>query len=224
MDRQYRWQRHVYDATRLPYLLGRDQLIAQLNPPSGARVLEIGCGTGRNLIRVARTHRDVACFGVDVSSVMLDTARRSIRSAGLEHRITLAQADAVTLDPRRLFGHATFDRIMISYALSMIAPWRRVLAHAATLLAPNGALGVVDFGDQAGLPVWFQALLFRWLEWFHVSPRVDLEREVEETAKAADLSLRFRKLYRGYAVLAVLERHGDRTDPDAATGYPSLNP
>jgi S-adenosylmethionine-diacylgycerolhomoserine-N-methlytransferase len=208
MDRQYRWQRHIYDVTRLPYLLGRDKLITQLRPPSGAHVLEIGCGTGRNLIRVARAYRDVECYGVDVSNAMLETARRSIKSAGLEHRIRLAQADAETLDPQRLFGRPAFDRIMISYALSMIPPWRRVLAHATTLLAPNGTLGVVDFGDQAGLPAWFRALLFRWLEWFHVTARTDLEREVGELAKLADLGLRFRKLYRGYAFLALLERQG----------------
>jgi S-adenosylmethionine-diacylgycerolhomoserine-N-methlytransferase len=206
MDRQYRWQRHIYDVTRLPYLLGRDNLIARLNPPSGAHVLEIGCGTGRNLIRVARTYRHVDCFGVDVSSAMLETARQSIRSAGLEHRIRLAQADAVTLDPQRLFGRAALDRVVISYALSMIPPWRRVLAHAATLLAPNGVLGVVDFGDQAGLPVWFRTMLFRWLDWFHVTPRIDLKREVDELAKLADLDLRFSDLYRGYAFLALLKR------------------
>jgi S-adenosylmethionine-diacylgycerolhomoserine-N-methlytransferase len=208
MDRQYRWQRHIYDVTRLPYLLGRDRLIAGLAPPPGARVLEIGCGTGRNLIRVARADRDVECFGIDVSSVMLETARRSIQSAGLEHRIRLAQAEAETLDPQRLFGHASFDRVMISYALSMIPPWRRVLAHAATLLAPDGVLGVVDFGDQSGLPAWFRALLLRWLKWFHVTPRTDLEREVGELAKLADLDLRFCKLYRGYAFLALLKRQG----------------
>jgi S-adenosylmethionine-diacylgycerolhomoserine-N-methlytransferase len=206
MDRQYRWQRHIYDVTRLPYLLGRDRLIAELAPPPGARILEIGCGTGRNLIRVARTYRDVECFGVDVSSVMLETARRSIKSAGLEHRIRLAQGDAETLDPQRLLGHAAFDRIMISYALSMIAPWRRVLAHAATLLAPGGTLGVVDFGDQAALPAWFRALLRGWLAWFHVTARTDLEREVGELAKLADLDVRFRDLYRGYAFLALLKR------------------
>jgi len=56
MDRQYRWQRHIYDLTRKPYLLGRDRLVAELLPTPGARVLEIGCGTGRNLIRIARTY------------------------------------------------------------------------------------------------------------------------------------------------------------------------
>jgi S-adenosylmethionine-diacylgycerolhomoserine-N-methlytransferase len=206
MDRQYRWQRHIYDATRLPYLLGRDQLIRELELPVGAHVLEIGCGTGRNLIRIARTYPGAECFGIDVSKVMLDTARRSIEGAGLAGRIRLAQADAVTADPAHLFGRASFDRVMISYALSMIAPWRQGLAHAASLTGPQGALCLVDFGDQARMPVWFRVLLFRWLDWFHVAPRIDLKRELERLAHAAGLELRVRDLYRGYACLAQLER------------------
>jgi S-adenosylmethionine-diacylgycerolhomoserine-N-methlytransferase len=43
MDRQYRWQRHIYDVTRMPYLLGRDRLITELDPPFRAHILEIGC-------------------------------------------------------------------------------------------------------------------------------------------------------------------------------------
>ena len=50
MNRMYRWQRHIYDGTRRYYLLGRDRLIANLRPDAGTTVLEIGCGTGRNLV------------------------------------------------------------------------------------------------------------------------------------------------------------------------------
>ncbi len=212
MDRQYRWQRHIYDLTRLPYLLGRDRLIAQLNPPPGARVLEVGCGTGRNLIRIARTYPGTECCGIDVSNAMLATARRSIASAGLERRIRLAQADAVTADPARLFGIAGFDRVVISYALSMIPPWRQVLAHAASLLAAQGCLCVVDFGDQAGMPAWFRVLLFRWLDWFHVSARTDLKSELAQLAAAADLELRVCDPYHGYACLAQLKRRSQPHD------------
>jgi S-adenosylmethionine-diacylgycerolhomoserine-N-methlytransferase len=206
MDRQYRWQRHIYDVTRMPYLLGRDQLITELDPPFGAQVLEIGCGTGRNLIRIAQTYPGVDCFGIDVSNVMLETARRSIASAGLADRIRLAQADAVTADPAQLFGRGSFDRVMISYALSMIPPWRQALAHAASLIGPGGSLCLVDFGDQAGMPTWFRVLLFRWLGWFHVSARTDLKAELEQLAARAGLELRICDLYRGYACLAKLER------------------
>ena len=55
MDRMYRHQRHIYDLTRKFYLLGRDRLIAALDPAAGD-VLEIGCGTGRNLILAARRY------------------------------------------------------------------------------------------------------------------------------------------------------------------------
>ena len=83
MDRIYGWQRHIYDVTRKPYLLGRDRLIADLQPPDGGTVLELGCGTARNLIAAARRYPDVRFFGIDLSSVMLDRARRSIDRAGL---------------------------------------------------------------------------------------------------------------------------------------------
>ena len=206
MDRQYRWQRHIYDVTRMPYLLGRDKLITELDPPFGAHILEIGCGTGRNLIRIARTYPGVDCCGIDISNVMLETARRSIENAGLADRIRLAQADAVTADPARLFGRGSFDRVMISYALSMIPPWRQALAHAASLIGPRGSLCLVDFGDQAGMPAWFRVLLFRWLGCFHVSARTDLKPELAQLAERADLELRVCDLYRGYACFAELER------------------
>jgi S-adenosylmethionine-diacylgycerolhomoserine-N-methlytransferase len=146
---------------------------------------------------------------------MLATAGRSIRNAGLEHRINLAQADAVAADPAQLFGRPSFDRVMISYALSMIPPWRQALSHSVSLLAPRGALCLVDFGDQAALPTWFRTLLFHWLAWFHVSPRLDLRRELEQLAHMAELDLRVCDLYRGYACFARLERKPQPNDPNA---------
>src|SRR5580704_15216843 len=78
MDRMYRRQRHIYDVTRKFYLLGRDRLIDTLTPPAGARVLEIGCGTGRNLIRAALKYPAMRAYGIDISEEMLSTARTRI--------------------------------------------------------------------------------------------------------------------------------------------------
>ena len=75
MDRLYRRQRHLYDFTRKYYLLGRDRMIQRLSPPAGSRVLEIGCGTARNLVVAAHAYPDVHFFGIDISTEMLDTAR-----------------------------------------------------------------------------------------------------------------------------------------------------
>lgn len=206
MDAIYRRQRHIYDASRKFYLLGRDGLIAELDPPEGSSVLEIGCGTGRNLIAIARRYPCCPCFGLDVSEAMLETARASVARAGLEGRIRLAQADATDFDPQALFGQAGFDRIVISYALSMIPPWQGVVEEALRRLAPGGSLHIVDFGDQAGLPNAFKAVLRRWLGLFHVTPRDNLPAVSEALALASGFSVASRSLYAGYAVQARLTR------------------
>jgi S-adenosylmethionine-diacylgycerolhomoserine-N-methlytransferase len=205
MDEMYRHQRHIYDATRKFYLLGRDQLIADLKPPADGKVLEIGCGTGRNLVKAARAYPTVRAYGIDVSAEMLGTARRAIGAAGFERRIALAQADATAFDPQALFDIGAFDRIFISYALSMIPPWREALARASRYLAPGGALHIVDFGDQAELPLAFRAALKRWLELFSVHPVLTLEDELTQFAAAHNLRCRFSARFRRYAFLARLE-------------------
>lgn len=206
MDAIYRRQRHIYDVSRKFYLLGRDRLIAELDPPPGGSILEIGCGTGRNLIAIARRYPYCNCHGLDVSEAMLETARASVARAGLEDRIGLAQADATDFDPQTLFGKAGFDRIVISYALSMIPPWQGVVEEALRRLAPGGSLHIVDFGDQAGLPSAFKAVLRRWLRLFHVTPRDDLPAVSEVLAQENGLIFVGRSLYAGYAVQARLAR------------------
>ena len=104
MDRIYRHQRHIYDLTRKYYLLGRDRLIARLSPARGMRVLEIGSGTARNLVRAARAYPDIDLFGIDISHEMLETARRTVVRERLTAHIQLAQADATRFDPALLFG------------------------------------------------------------------------------------------------------------------------
>ena len=208
MDRMYSWQTGIYDFTRRPYLLGRDQLISSLAPPTGGRVLEIGCGTGRNLINAARRWPNAAYSGVDVSNAMLQKARKEIIAAGLEDVICVTQADAVTL-PKMLFGDASFQRVFFSYTLSMIPDWKTALERAVDVLPPGGSLLVADFGDQHGLPKVFRIILRTWLSLFDVSPREDLEAVMREIAFRRGLSCDFQSLYGGYAFLAALRRPRD---------------
>jgi S-adenosylmethionine-diacylgycerolhomoserine-N-methlytransferase len=206
MDRVYRHQRHIYDATRKYFLLGRDHLIARLDPPAGGHVLELGCGTGRNLIAAARRYPQACFYGVDISSEMLVTARKNVAAAGLHDRIVLGQGDATRLDPAAALGLQRFERVFFSYSLSMIPPWQQALAHGAALVAPGGRLSLVDFGQQNELPAWFRRLLFAWLRQFHVSPPADLADAVVQTAVDLAAPFSFVALYRGYASYAELTR------------------
>jgi S-adenosylmethionine-diacylgycerolhomoserine-N-methlytransferase len=206
MDGMYRYQRYIYDLTRRYYLIGRDQLIAELDPPPGGSVLEIGCGTARNLIVAARTYPDVHFFGIDISSEMLGTARRLVDREGLAADIRLARADATTFDPALLFGVPGFSRIFVSYSLSMMPGWQAVLDRALGWVVPGGELHVVDFGGQEGLPGWFRLGLRQWLRLFHVTPRDALEAELTVLGLRAGALTVFERPFRGYAQYAICRR------------------
>ncbi|TPI14404.1 class I SAM-dependent methyltransferase [Mesorhizobium sp. B4-1-3] len=204
MDGVYRWQRHIYDLTRKYYLLGRDRMIDGLDVPRGGAVLELGCGTGRNIALAARRYPDARFFGLDISAEMLETANAAIAREGLSGKVSLARGDATDFDAKDLFGIQCFDRVFISYSLSMIPGWEKTVSAALATLAPGGSLHVVDFGQQEGLPRWFRGLLRGWLRKFHVSPRASLRDVLESESQRTGATFRFRTLYRGYAWLAVI--------------------
>ena len=187
MDDVYRYQRYIYDFTRKYYLFGRDRLIRELKPKPGARIIEVGCGTARNLIKLARTYPDAQLFGLDASAEMLVTAERAIARAGLAGRIKLVQAYAENLSPA-LFGEtALFDDVIFSYSLSMIPDWKQSLKAAEGALAPGGRMHAVDFGDLKGLGSAGEGLLRRWLALFHVAPREELLRTIEQQSAPGDI-------------------------------------
>lgn len=204
MDRMYRRQRYVYDFTRRYYLLGRDLLIRRLDPASGDHVLEIGCGTGRNLVAAARRYKDARFLGIDISRQMLKSSDRAIAQANLQSRVRVAFADAADIDPSALFGRPKFARIFISYSLSMIPDWPRVLDGAVRLLADGGELHIVDFGRQEHLPYWFRNALRKWLALFHVHPRDEMEQALVALAGRVNARLSIERPYLGYAQYAVL--------------------
>ena len=203
MDRMYRYQRHIYDLSRKYYLLGRDRMIAGLNVPDGGSLLEIGCGTGRNLA-LARGHFPTArLFGLDISAEMLATARKKFEGHTSPPQLEVADATGFSSSD---FGQPHFDRVMISYALSMIPDWQASIDRGIEALGPDGSLHIVDFGQQEHLPLWFRRGLQAWLARFEVTPRPDLKEALEQRAMAHNLHLTFEPLWRGYAWHAVLKR------------------
>lgn len=150
----YAPQADRYDAFRARLLHGRQELIERLDLQPGSRVVELGCGTGSSLARIGERAARFASFEmVDLCPALLEVARQ--RAVGYEH-IRIIEADATTWQPDQ-----PVDCVFMSYALTMIPDWSRVIANAQAMLAPGGRIGVVDFhlpenGSRLGNALWRQ--------------------------------------------------------------------
>jgi len=121
---------------------------------AGGRVLELGCGTGRVSIPLARAGIDLV--GVDRSEPMLERARRRLkrhRSGGTAKAVPYVRGTAglsvrfVRADIRDLpFGAGSFPMVLAPYGIlqSLIRPrdLKAALASVARVIAPGGTFGI----------------------------------------------------------------------------------
>lgn len=144
MDAKYGKVRHTYDLTRLFFLWGRNRAIRNLELSPGKAVIEIGCGTGRNLKRMADRYPRSLIHGVDISREMLATCDEKVRRY---RNVSIAWADAMDFDPNVVFDRHEFDAVLMSFSLSMVPDWHRAVYQALSVLAVDGILSIVDFGS-----------------------------------------------------------------------------
>lgn len=206
MDRMYHLQRHFYDATRKYYLLGRDQLLREMNVQPGETVLEVGCGTGRNLVILAKRHPDAFFFGLDASADMLEMADAKLDTERIRN-VTLANELAENFYYVNTFEMMDrFDKIFFSYSISMIPAWSDAIDNALNNLKPGGELWIVDFYDQKDLPRTFRKALQNWLKAFHVQFWSDLLPYLGTLETKGLVRLTVTPIYKRYAFIARLEK------------------
>lgn len=150
LSQYYRFQSRIYDFTRWSFLFGRNRIIREI--PYGQekqlRILEVGCGTGRNLVALARRFPNAKITGIDLSPDMLRIARK--KTAAFGDRINTIEG-AFGIDA---FEEA-FDLILFSYCLSMVNPgWKTLISDAKLMTRSGGYIAVVDFYNSP-LP-WFK--------------------------------------------------------------------
>jgi SAM-dependent methyltransferase len=115
-----------WDATRAAQAFEPfEAALAALSPPR--RALDLGTGTGRAAVLIARQFPEAEVTGVDFARAMVDEARRKLPPE-LADRVSFAQADAARLP----YGDGAFDLV----ALANMIPFFDELAR---VVAPGGA-------------------------------------------------------------------------------------
>lgn len=145
MRRYYRWQSRIYDMTRWSFLFGRKSVLRHLpfSREDRLQVLEVGCGTGKNLVALASRFPKASITGLDVSRDMIKAAEK--KTSRFRNRMEL-----IELPYGKLPGFAEkFDIILFSYSLTMINPqWLDLLEQSKLDLKKGGYIVVVDFHDS----------------------------------------------------------------------------
>lgn len=199
MDYIYKYQRHFYDPSRRLFLFGRDRMLDLVDLEGDEKVLEIGCGTARNLIRLAKKHPSLRLYGIDASKEMLRTARKKAKNYEIKLFYTLAEE----FDYDK---NTDFDIVFFSYSLSMIPEWKRVLEDALRNLRKGGALYIVDFWDQREMPAWFGYMLRKWLSLFHVRFKPKLLEYLQLLDFYKEITLEIIPVYKRYSYIAMVKK------------------
>lgn len=112
------------------------ELLARMELPPDAAILDIGCGTGASSVQMLKALPHSRVWGLDNSPAMLETARNTI---GESERLTFVEGDAANLLDHFDFP---FDAIIYSASIFLIPDYQRSLSQSQKLLKPSGSVGL----------------------------------------------------------------------------------
>ena len=142
----YKFHAKIYDASRWSFLFGRKKILKLIPFPndSAIKIIEVGCGTGINLQKLAIQFPKAQLIGFDVSEDMINQSKKKLEIFG--ERVKLVNAP-YGVDLKANSENA--ECILFSYCLTMVNPQYADLIERARIdLKQNGIIAVVDFYDS----------------------------------------------------------------------------
>lgn len=125
---------------------GRRSAVEKINRQENQRILEVGVGTGLSL---SHYRRDARVTGIDISSDMLERARRRVDACALTHVESLLEMDAEAMS----FADASFDVVVGMYVASVVPNPERLLAEMRRVCVPHGDIVIVNHFTSGNAPM-----------------------------------------------------------------------
>ena len=125
----------------------RERAVEKLELQQGARVLEVGCGTGLNQPFLAKAiGQDGRVIALDASVGMLEQARARAQSQNYMNQMRFIEGDARRLDAlvEPEIGGGKVDAVLLTLILTVVPNWRGVFATAFDQLKPGGRCVIMD--------------------------------------------------------------------------------
>ncbi len=115
---------------------GTEILLQSLDLQERESVLELGCGTGETLVRMAADRVD-RVFGLDISKMMVECARRRCAFCQVQERVTIQQVFEGTQWP---FETGVLDAVIAESVMAILDSGTRryVLGEVSRILKPGG--------------------------------------------------------------------------------------
>lgn len=135
------WMAGDFGVVAKTIVAGAEAFISRLAIPSGARVLDVACGTGNTAIPLARSGAVVT--GVDIAANLLVQARERAAAEGLA--VSFDEGDAEELP----YADAEFDAVVTMFG-AMFAPRPEIVAsELARVLKPGGLLAMANWNPAS---------------------------------------------------------------------------
>jgi len=126
-------------------------------------VLDVATGTGDLAIALTKCSPAII-YGIDISSGMLEKAKKKILKRGLQHTIMLQNEDSEHLP----FKDNYFDIVSVAFGVRNFGDLKKGLSEMQRVLKPGGKVIVLELSHPSGFPIkqlynfYFKRILPLW--------------------------------------------------------------